>query len=717
MLVTVVISLLVRRYGNSITSSNDLRDILGRIDPAPVLYPTVVPILVAVSLGQGSTGTLLLNMTLGLSTIPRRLMSTTNTPSYNVSHWAITLIPVVLLNGLANFQGHETIHVDAGLSFDPSLLFPLHQALLSPIRYLTNSSLLSSEQHLLSVALINILISASAPQLLILRYLLWVGGLGLLYSCRAVLKRNIALERIPMWRFRRAGTVIRATQTFMSTLTDGVMGGSENAVGSDAEDDHEVHSGQTPETSKTGKSSSQLQLPRQSLPSAASADSGGNQSRAQKRKLSSTTQSYLALTPKQVNLRKWLYVAYTYIMVVAFILGPIRYLVQYQAFHGFDPFCWAVGYLLSDIPLVKQYIERPPLSSYIPIPLREPQSAASSIQNILTATPTTRLILLVYFALTVACGITTVLTFGSQFATDTRRKIFHLTIVALLLPTSYIDPAFTALGLIIVLAIFLLLEFLRAAQVRPLAKPLAQFLSPYVDGRDLRGPIVISHIFLLIGCAIPFWLSLVGLSPIPSQDPSPASNIPNKGSTDYTSYSLIFPSQNRSQNTSELDASSPWAGWYFADRDASLLSGVICVGLGDAAASLVGRAIGRHKWPWPGGKSLEGSAAFAVAVTAGLCGVKGLLHWGGWQDLNDMPLSSTGSLSSDVNASGLGMSELFPQTAQQLMARRWMNGLVVFVKALLAACGASLTEAVLTGCNDNVVVPIVLWLWVRGLRL
>ena len=38
-----------------------------------------------------------------------------------------------------------------------------------------------------------------------------------------------------------------------------------------------------------------------------------------------------------------------------------------------------------------------------------------------------------------------------------------------------------------------------------------------------------------------------------------------------------------------------------------MVAGVVCVGMGDAAASLIGRRYGRRKWPWAGGKSLEGS--------------------------------------------------------------------------------------------------------------
>ena len=37
--------------------------------------------------------------------------------------------------------------------------------------------------------------------------------------------------------------------------------------------------------------------------------------------------------------------------------------------------------------------------------------------------------------------------------------------------------------------------------------------------------------------------------------------------------------------------------------------------------------------------------------------------------------------------------------------------------AALCAAGASLNEAVLTGGNDNVIVPVILWVLVRGVRL
>ncbi|OTA61027.1 hypothetical protein K449DRAFT_383050 [Hypoxylon sp. EC38] len=216
--------------------------------------------------------------------------------------------------------------------------------------------------------------------------------------------------------------------------------------------------------------------------------------------------------------------------------------------------------------------------------------------------------------------------------------------VAMFLPSTYIDPTFAALALSVVLAVFLLLDLLRASQLPPLSKPLASFLAPYVDGRDLRGPVVISHIFLLIGCAIPLWLSL--------------GSLPRTG-------------------TGCLE------GWELPTREVSMVSGVVCVGLGDAAASLIGRRYGQRKWLWGGGKSLEGSVAFAFAVFVGLIVARLWLRVGGW------PSANSGSDTWILAAKKMGV----------------------------CATTASLTEAVLTGGNDNVIVPVVLWTCVKSLAV
>lgn len=149
----------------------------------------------------------------------------------------------------------------------------------------------------------------------------------------------------------------------------------------------------------------------------------------------------------------------------------------------------------------------------------------------------------------------------------------------------------------------------------------------------------------------------------------------------------------------------PWEGWDVASRDLSMVAGVVCVGMGDAAASLIGRRFGRRKWYWAGGKSLEGSAAFAIAVTIGLVAGKTWLSFGGWNRQLDKGIVD--SLHSDD----------WPPLSSPLSLENIRSALIILFKAGLCAMGASLNEAVLTGGNDNVVVPVVLWLLVRGVGL
>jgi dolichol kinase len=118
--------------------------------------------------------------------------------------------------------------------------------------------------------------------------------------------------------------------------------------------------------------------------------------------------------------------------------------------------------------------------------------------------------------------------------------------------------------------------------------------------------------------------------------------------------------------------------------------------MGDAAASLIGRRFGRCKWPWIGGKSLEGSGAFAVAVTIGLLLAKTWVRFGGWPEVHDPTENTTSTTlpAIDVGFWGLEVGKMF-----------------------ICGCGASVMEAVLTGANDNVVVPVALWLLVKSMGI
>lgn len=680
-------------------------------DPAPLLYPVFIPVFVALSLSRSLEHILLPNLILSLSTLPVSLIPGPERGlGYNTVHWLITCAPL-FVSGYTGTAAKSPALGPHGSECVPSgavqrellvSLFALHQALVPPLQYLTTTSLLTAELQMLSVALINLLLFADSPQAVILATLMWLGGLALFVCCGHVLHWSVTLARIPKWRFRRAGQLVQARQSFLNALKEGLAfrrrSSGNNAIrdGSDTDPDHhqtmaekdpgplkrlrlitsesarfirtnldgdatEVRSAvEHPRKDMFGAAEMENGFPRflkqrsNTLPASINKPSPPRRSSTlrHKRAKPSIAQSYLAMTPNQATIRKWLYAGYVYAAIILIILLPIRAFVSAFALHGHEPFGWALSYLFGNIPYLRFQTVYWGLEHWIPLPsLPSPGPLAPSpgradwLRHILLGEANTRLLLFGYWAAILVLGLAVVLSLSSIVEVDTRRKVFHGMMVAMLLPTIFIDPAFVSLALELVLAVFLLLDLIRASQLPPLSGPIAKFLTPYVDGRDLRGPVVVSHIFLLVGCAIPLWLSLAGV---------------------------------------ERFGERPWEGWEVRSRDVSMVAGVVCVGMGDAAASLVGRRYGRRKWPWTGGKSLEGSLAFAVAVTVGLVFGKAWLRLGQWD------------------------------TATDIRAESW--GLVT-VKAGVAACGASFMEAVLTGGNDNVCVPVVLWLLVRAVGL
>lgn len=627
-------------------------------DPAPVLYPPLIPFAVAASLSFVYTRSCLPNVILSLSSLPAQLIPKVyGAPGLNSIHWLLSLAPLILdRTGVVSLgifgSGWSPDHrPNLGTSSEELmvLLFPLHESLVQPLKFLTSSSLLQSELQLLSIALLNVLLLAQSPQMVIWKHLIWTGGFGTLVLCCQILRWNVALERIPVWRFKRAGNVVRASQTFLNTLSEGLRS-SDSDKAMDDNQSSAIDFARTRRPSQGGSTKANGHAEPAS-PSAHDADGEGKAPISAKpkrmRDRASSMHAYLSMTYKGALARKVAYTAFTYAVVFGLILGPIRASIGTDALQNAEPFGWAIGYLFGNLPAIQWMVDELGLRQWVPLmPPGVDRTASPWIDSFRYGSigaGNTRLLIFAYFASVLGAGIGLVLHLSTSVEVDTRRKVFHGTMVLLLIPTAFIDPAFLSLGLVLVLTVFLLLEVIRAAQLRPLSRLLAQFLEPYVDGRDLRGPVVVSHLFLLIGCAIPFWLSMAGIP--------------------------------------HLQAERPWKGWEPESRDVSMVAGVICVGLGDAAASLVGRRYGRHKWPWQGGKSIEGSAAFATAVALGLLASKAWLRVGGWRQ----------TWTDDG---------------------RWM---ATAGKALVAGAGSSLTEAVLTGCNDNVVVPVLLWLLVRGL--
>ena len=681
-------------------------------DPAPLLYPVLIPVFVALSLMNTDPRLLLSNLVLSISSIPSKVFPFNgDLPWYSSWQWILSTTPVLTAQ-MWYMHNDQTPVWSKRAALDPLgaedlvLLYPLHQALLPTLGYLTTTSLLPSELQLLSASMINLLINSASPQASVLQSLIWIGGLSVFILCVKVLSWGVALARVPSWRFRRPRNHVRGRKGALY-MVDEILNGKLNDWGSMAIDPEASESEEPQRRLRSHVRKQSMQLPivhtheneqteggipaqvalemtisalkdqkqpatprvngttkvprkaterqrRYTLPSYVGSPPDSPSKESLKRSRispfpSAKSWSFRSLTKAQATVVKWLFALYVYAVIIAVIAFAIRPYIGRKALHGQEPVGWALGYLLGDLPSFRYRVTEWSLEHWVCLPKGTPyhlifdlRSWREQFQPQLLGAANLRLLICIYCLSMIVAGLTVVFRLSTVADVDTRRKVFHGMMVAMFLPTTFVDPTFVSLALVLVLTVFLLLDLFRASQLPPLSKPLTYFLAPYVDGRDHRGPVIVSHIFLLIGCAIPLWLSLAAI---------------------------------------ERTGESPWEGWDVPRRELGMISGVVCVGMGDAAASLIGRRYGRRRWCWTGGKSFEGSFAFALAVVLGLSCARLWLLQGGWAgDSGDSWLTSLG-------------------------------------KACVAATGASLTEAVLTGGNDNVIVPIILWLLVRGLRM
>lgn len=647
-------------------------------DPAPLIYPTLIPLFVSLSLSYHRPVLILPNILLGLSSLPTPVIPLHAwNHGHSIVHWVITLVPLCVCEHLAWGNTPPKPLSLYGIDSEAlALVFPLQQALVPILDFLLATSLLPAELQLLATALINLYLFAASPQAEILKALLWLGGLCIFVFCRHVLSWEVALARIPSWKFRRYPSNSQTTRGVLNFIDHQVCEklsrtGCPDELMSDSEEGEDPPPLKSRRTIETPLAGGLMSFERAQEKPARPVDAGHKRRHTistveniaptrttakgrRKRLMAPGLASFLSMTVPQATVRKWLYAAYIYVAILGIAIGPVRKYVAEKALSGDEPFGWGLGYLFGNLSLFRFWVVVRNLEGWIRLPARiDVDEAGSScvlgcVEHLRQETfgeANTRLLVSAYCFTVLLAGMAIVFRLSNIAEVDTRRKVFHGMMVLMFLPTVFVDPAFCSLALGTVLAMFLLLDLFRASQLPPISRPLTHFLAPYVDGRDHRGPVIVSHIFLLIGCSIPLWLSLA--------------DIPRTGD-------------------------GPWIGWGVLSRDVSMVSGVICVGMGDAAASLIGRRFGRVKWFWGGGKSLEGSAAFAAAVFCGLMSARIWLAVGRWP----------------VN----GQEEPF-------------SWIWTMVKAALAAGGTSATEAILTGCNDNVVVPVVLWLLVRGLEL
>ncbi|CAN4098938.1 unnamed protein product [Withania somnifera] len=142
------------------------------------------------------------------------------------------------------------------------------------------------------------------------------------------------------------------------------------------------------------------------------------------------------------------------------------------------------------------------------------------------------------------------------------RKYYHLMAVSMFVPALILQPKFLDLSFGAALAAFLMLEIIRIWRIWPLGQLVHQFMNAFTDHRD-TDLLVVSHFSLLLGCALPIWLS---------------------------------------------------SG--FNDRPLAPFAGILSLGIGDTMASLVGYKYGVLRWSKTGRKTIEGTAAGMTSVLA-----------------------------------------------------------------------------------------------------
>lgn len=164
------------------------------------------------------------------------------------------------------------------------------------------------------------------------------------------------------------------------------------------------------------------------------------------------------------------------------------------------------------------------------------------------------------------------------------RKYFHLIVVATYVPGLIYDRQLLHVASVGCLGVFLFLEYVRYFRIRPLGQLLRQVLTLFLDERD-SGPLILTHIYLLLGMSLPIWLF-----PGPC---APKGILPGAGS-------LV-----------------PYAG-------------VLAVGVGDTVASVFGSTMGEIRWPGTK-KTTEGTA---TSVFAQIIAVAVVLIFDGSINLN-----------------------------------------------------------------------------------
>ncbi|OAQ99976.1 hypothetical protein LLEC1_05597 [Akanthomyces lecanii] len=451
-------------------------------DPAPLLYPPAITILVSLLISVDNVAVLLPNLILSISALPQQLFpKLEHAASYDTLQWAATCLPLLWGNDSDRhlYQDSANLPLSAEAIV---LLYPLHRTLCLVLHCLTTTSLLTAELQLLSIALIDVLILGKSPQMQIIKALLWGGGLGVLFLCGAVIRWGIALARVPKWRFRRVSSgqkspvwksllrllSLRRLRAELRSLQP-----EDPAYSTAYSSEDEAESGpafRTPSRVRTlGSMSAWPGAERGTTTVNTNSDedviegvsrrhtlptpdkpvrraSGQTPSGRRKRATSLSLRPFLKLTYEQAIIRKWAYAAYVYACIVLLILVGVRTYVARYALSGREPIGWALGYVFGDVSWFRLQIVTANLERWICLPPNHtnmPDSAVAGLGWVETlrlqhfGAATTRLLLSGYWFVILLAGLLVVFQLKDTYEVDTRRKVFHFMMVGMFLPALY----------------------------------------------------------------------------------------------------------------------------------------------------------------------------------------------------------------------------------------------------------------------------------------